>query len=195
MDPSDAAWPPPLTRWERLFADLDAEMEQQSAAEQAAEIADRTRGEVGCLRLVDRLRPAVGDPVELRMCAGTPVRGELREVGPDWVLLTERSLELVVALHAVCAVSGLGRWSAVPGSEGRVTARLDLRYAVRRLTRERATVAITLVNGDVLTGTCDRVGADFVELAEHQVGDPRRSRAVRRLRTLPLAAVAVLRTT
>jgi hypothetical protein len=50
------------------------------------------------------------------------------------------------------------------------------------------------VDGTTVDGTFDRVGADFVELAEHARGEPRRAAAVSRVRTVPLAAVAVVRT-
>src|SRR4051794_35894375 len=43
-------------RWERLFADLEAAMEEECRTELDAEIAERTRMAVGRLRLVDRLR-------------------------------------------------------------------------------------------------------------------------------------------
>jgi hypothetical protein len=192
-------------RWELLFADLEGEARAGERAGWDGEVADRTRGEVGRLRFADRLRAAVGHPVELTLLGADRFLGVVREVGPDWLLATPTlhagspaptgasALDALVAVQAICGVSGLGALSAQPGTEGRVAARLDLRYALRRLARDRSPVAITLMNGDVLAGTCDRVGADFVEVAEHVPGEQRRARAVRRVRTIPLGALVLLR--
>jgi hypothetical protein len=179
-----------------LFADLEAGADAAEWAELAAEVADRTRGEVGRLRMVDRLRAAIGHRVGLTLVGAPPLSGILREVGPDWLLLAETALpEVLVALPAVCGVGGLGALSAQPGSEGRVVAKLDLRYALRRLARDRARIAVTLANGAVLSGTCDRVGADFFELAEHAAGEPRRAGAVRQVIMVPVSAFVLARPT
>jgi hypothetical protein len=181
-------------RWERLFADLDGTVAAAERAELAAEIADRTRGQEAQLRLADRLRAAVGHSVSLILPAEVSITGAVREVGPDWALVAESpAREALVPLAAVRVARGLGVLSATPGGEGRVAARLDLRYALRRLARDRAPLAVTVLDGGVLIGTVDRVGADFLELAEHGAGDRRRAGAVRRVGTVPLAALVLAR--
>lgn len=182
-------------RWERLFADLEAQVAATEAAELAGEVVERIRHEVGTLRLVDRLRPAEGHPVRLSCVGGEAVEGTLRQVGADWVLVEERAgRQAVVALPAVTSVAGLGALSALPGSEGHVAGTLDLRRAVRGIARDRAGVRVTLVDGGVVVGTIDRVGADFVEIAEHPPGEPRRVRAVRAVRVVPISGLVVVRT-
>jgi hypothetical protein len=49
------------------------------------------------------------------------------------------------------------------------------------------------VDGTTATGTIDRVGADFVELSEHRVGEFRRARDVLAVRTVPFEAIGLVR--
>src|SRR6266536_4551293 len=119
-------------RWDGLFADLEAQAEALELAERAAEVDERARHEIGRIRLLDRLRPAVGVPVRLRCRGAVAVAGPLRRVGPDWLLVDEGGeREALVAIAAVLGVSGLGRLAAVPEGESVVESRLGLRHALR----------------------------------------------------------------
>jgi hypothetical protein len=184
----------PGGRWELLFADADAEFEALQRADLLAETADRSRREFALIALVDRVRAAIDRPLEVWLPEGEPVRGILRQVGPDWILLGEAAhRETVVPLAAVTAIGGLLARTAAAGSEGVVAARLDLRYLLRKLARDRAQLRILLRGGRVASGTCDRVGRDFLEVAEHPQGEPRRAAAVQALRSIPIAAVLAVR--
>lgn len=181
-------------RWDDLFADLEAQAEAAAAAELAGEVDDRTRREVGLLRLVDRLRAAGDATLSLSITGVGQVQGRLVETGPDWVLLAEVGRrELLVSLAALLGVTGVGARSEVPGSEGEVGRKLDLRWALRGLARSRTGVQVLLTDGSALAGTLDRVGADHLDLAEHPVGEARRAAAVRQVRLVPLTAVAGVR--
>lgn len=181
-------------RWEALFADLDAQAGALEQAERAAEVEERTRAELGAITLVDRLRGALGLPLALRAVGGLALSGRLRRVGPDWLLLDEGDgREAVAVLAGLLAVNGLGRTSAVPGTMGVLTAKLGLRHVLRGIGRDRSTVRLHLVDGAVLGATIDRVGADFVEVAVHPVGEARRRGAVREVALVPLSAVVAVR--
>jgi hypothetical protein len=181
-------------RWDELFADLDAQVEAAEAAELAGEVSDRTRREQGLLRLVDRLRPAVGASLTVTCAGAGTLHGRLLDVGEDWLLLEETGRrELLLSSAAVLAVAGVGRRSEVPGSEGEVARMLGLRWALRGLARNRAGVQVVLRDGTVLAGTFDRVGADHVDLAEHAPGELRRAAAVRQVRVLSLTGISVVR--
>jgi hypothetical protein len=181
-------------RWESLFADLEAQLHEAESAELAAEIADRTRREVARLRVVDRLRGSVDHEITVHIRGGQPVCGRLKSVGPDWILLVdEATRDLLVPIPAVVGISGLTSWSSEPGSESVVDARLNLSHALRALARNRVVVQMTLVDGSTLAGTVDRVGADFVELAEHPLDEIRREAAVRRVRLVPTSVIGCLR--
>jgi hypothetical protein len=129
-------------------------------------------------------------------CLGAgPVAGVLVDVGADWLLLEDDGArQTLVASAALRSVSGLGRRTIVDESAGPVRARLDLRRALRGLARDRSAVQIVLDDGSVLSGTLDRVGADYVELAEHPTDLPRRAEAVQGVRAVVIAGIAVVRT-
>jgi hypothetical protein len=185
-----------VTRWEGLFADLEAEAAALSTAQRAAEIEERARVEVGGLGLLDRARAAIGTTIRVRCVASASVAGTLLRVGADWLLVDEgRGREAVVPLGQVVEVSGLSRLAAPPRTAGVVESRLTLRHALRGLVRDRAAVTLTLRDGRLVTGTLDRVGADFVELAEHPASEHRRRGDVRDVVVVPLSALVLVRRT
>jgi hypothetical protein len=151
------------------------------------------------------------------------LRGQLREAGPDWLLLADSSVmdkgmadgmlprlaeadwpdsdpaaESRAGGETLVALAAL-LWveglprQLLPSAGGRAWAGLDLRRALRLLVRERATVSVQLRDGQPLTGTLDGVFADHVELALHPRGEPRRSGAVTGTRSIPVAALAAIR--
>jgi hypothetical protein len=182
-------------RWQQLFADLQAQFEQEEASAERAEDASRARAEIGAVALSDRLRGAVGARLLLNVRGAGLLVGVLLDVGPDWLLLSDDlGREAVVAGTAVGAVSGLVRRTAAPEESGPVRAALDLRRVLRALARDRAAVQMVLDDGAAFAGTVDRVGADYVELAEHAVDTPRRPEAVQGVRAVVISAVAVVRT-
>ncbi len=180
-------------RWEALFADLEAGAQADAEAERRSEVADRTRAEFGRVRLIDRLQPLLAQPqerVRMGLAAGDPVSGRVAAIGADWVLLAEPTAgrEWLIPLSAVQWVDGLGPESAEPGWEGLVGARYGLRIILRRIVRDRATVVVTLLSGDIRRGRLERVHADHVVLrADAAAGEAFASV------TLPLAAIACLR--
>ena len=181
-------------RWGRLFADLEAQYDAADAADLEAEVRERARGETARLRLVDRLRVATGHDVVVEVIGTGSVRGSLNGVGPDWLLLDD-GRDLLIPLAAVLGIAGLTPWSGSPGTETAVEAKLGVGYALREIGRRRVPVRLSLTDGRTLHGTLDRVGADFVELAEHLAGEPRRAKAVTGVRTVPFAAIAAVRST
>lgn len=179
--------------WDDLFADLEAQFDALERAELASEVADRTRRERARIRLVDRLRASVGRRVVVHVSPGTPLAGVLERGGPDWLLLSDPAGEVVVPTESVGWVSGLSARAEHPIARGHVAARLDLAHVLRGISRDRTAVTIALVDGGQLHGTVDRVGADHLDLADHEVGEPRRPRGVRAMRVVPFAAIAYLR--
>lgn len=181
-------------RWEDLFRDLESQLAAAEHAQLDDELADRARREAALLRLVDRARAATGHPVALHVRGAGTLAGVLAEVGSQWLLLAEPGgREALLPWTAVLSLAGTTAWSEPPDAGGRLFRRLGLGSALRGVARDRLPVQAWLTDGSVLTGTVDRVGADFVEISEHPAAEPRRRAAVTGVRTVPFAALAVVR--
>lgn len=183
---------PGLMRWDDLFGDLSRQFDALTDAEADAEQADRIRLEVGAVTLAERLAGARNSMVRLRLPGDRQVTGQLARWGVDWILLKENPhSEVVVALSAVSAVEGLT--SQTGPALRAVDAAVDLRKVLRAVARDRSAVTLHTSHGAELSGTIDRVGADFLELAAHAGGEPRRAGSVRAVLVVPLAAVVMVR--
>lgn len=176
-------------RWERLFADLEAQVEAARALDRQAAAADLTRAEAATVPLTDRLRGLRGKSVRAALVTGRDVEGEVREVFPEWVLLAVSGREAILPLRAVESWVGLGADAAPPtvseasawlrppgggaqpgpagGSEAvrrrPVGAMLGLGQALRRLSRDRAVVVVQTASREH-HGRIDRVGSDHLDL-------------------------------
>lgn len=195
-------------RWDRLFADLEARFDELADAEAAAESADRARVAIGAVSAIQRLSGAINQSVRVQLAGGATVGGVLKTVGPDWLLLTDgQGRDCLLALAAVTAVEGL---TALTGPEmSSLAKRLDLRRALRGLARDRSPVAVAMTGwtggadfgavaygatgSSEITGTIDRVGADFIEVAVHAPWEPRRVGSVRLVALVPLAGIVLVR--
>jgi hypothetical protein len=180
-------------RWDELFADLEAQLDDAATSELAAEVADRTRREIATLSLVDRARAAVGQRVRLALLGPGAVSGVVLEVGAQWLLLRdEAGRDVLTPWTAVISVAGFGLGSVAPTEGGQVFRRVGLTAALRAIARDRAGVSIGLVDGSVVSGTLDRVGLDFVEISEHPVGEARRPGQVTAVRTVAHVGLATI---
>jgi len=177
-------------RWELLFADLEALADATDRAAFEADVADRARSERAAVRLTERLRAHLGAVLALRLADRGRVTGRLVDVGADWLLLDDAG-SVLIPLAAVTVVEGLGRASA--GEAGEVQRRARITVALRRLARDRAVVRVATLDGGIVVGTLDRVGADHVDLALHAQDELRRASAVRSVAVLPLAAIVQIR--
>jgi hypothetical protein len=179
-------------RWRRLFEDLEAQAAALDEAGFRTEVADRVRGELGTVRLSLRLHSALGRDVELRLLGDAAVRGVLTGWGPDWMLV-EAGDEVVVSMDALVAAIGLGDRASAAAGIGLVESRTPIRSVLRAIARDRSAVSIRLADGSQLFGTPDRVGADWLDVAAHDVGEPPRPSAVHGRWTVPFGAVAAVR--
>jgi hypothetical protein len=178
-------------RWDRLFADLEGQLEAAARVDLAAEVADRTRYEISRTRLLDRLRAALDCEVELTVTGVGPVVGTLTRVGADFVVIDAAGSLALIRAGAVVTARNLG--AASRSVAGEVAARIAIGMVARELARDRTTVTVWLWDGTTLAGTVDRVGADYLDLAEHPLDEPRRSGAIHGMRTVALESLAMMR--
>jgi len=178
-------------RWQQLFTDLESRFDDLASEAEDEEMPTRERLAQGETSAVERLRGAIG--IRIRVVTGVSrLAGELLQVGPDWLLLEESpGRELLVPIRSVTGVEGLlaRTGTATTGIGGR----LDLRFALRGLARDRSPLGVFTTGGTEVNGTIDRVGADYVEVALHAAWEPRRSSVVRSVMLVPLHGIDHIR--
>ena len=196
-------------RWDELFADIEGQLEQELDAERLDLEAEEERLRLGRLALRERLLAMSrgGAAVRLALVDGDALELRIDEAGRDWIagetgvgetVVNGAGRTIVVPLTAVAAAfpgsdqleSGLRPAPAEPGSA--LAGRLGLAFVLRELCRRRVAVELRTMLG-THHGTIDRVGRDHLDLAEHDAGEPRRERLVRRIRIVPFAAILRVR--
>lgn len=177
-------------RWERLFADLEGQL---SAVERDAfegEVADRTRRELADIHMTDRLAAGIGQPVLVTVLGAGDIAGSPVRVGREWVLLTsDAGHDVVVLTDSVLAVRGLSSYAV--GASHRADARLSVGHVLLALARDRRPVTVHVADGSRVEGTIERVGADFVDIAEHPTGDLRPAGRSMRSRSVMFGGIAM----
>lgn len=179
-------------RWDRLFTDLEAEAAELHARDRDAEISALTEVELAQVSWLERLRGAVGWTIGLEVGVNAPVRGRLRYVGADWVLLDDNGWDVLVPAQAVAGIEGVGR-SAAASAE-----RVPLTWAAawRTLCRDRSMVRVARADGTIVRGRVARVGADFAEIDRAADGGvqapPSRDQRRSAMLVVPFACVRVV---
>ncbi|WP_203336837.1 hypothetical protein [Nocardioides limicola] len=177
-------------RWEEHLCTLFDELEQQAgvmfAAEREAEMADRRRAEYLGVTLASRLIASVGRDVSVDLAGVGRLHGRLRHAGAQWCLLVSPAQDWVLPLASMLGVHGLSDRST-PEAAWRVSAKLGLGAALRRLGDADEVCVLHLVDGSRREGTVGRIGADFAEIVP--AADPGEVPAPG---LVPLAAIAAV---
>ena len=175
-------------RFDDLLAGLAAEVAAADAAALDADIAEVERAARAESHVLDRLRAQ--RQAALEIAGGPQVSGLVALVGRDVVVLVAGDGDWAIPLWGIAAVVSPGDQAVAAGS---VSERLGLASIARSWARQRSVVRILRVGAGPLDGTIDAVGADHLELAEHDPGEPRHPGAVRRQVLVPLGAVSAIR--
>ena len=164
-------------RWERLFADLEGQAEDEALAERDALAADLRDEHWGSLTW----RAMLGDSATLEVVGVGRVAGEVVAHNATFVHLRTPALDHVAAVEAVAAVVAT---QGDPLSQGVVTERLGWAQVCRRVRDDADEVRLGRVDGPSHDGVVDVVGRDFVRL--------RAATATTATVVVPFAAIAVL---
>lgn len=197
-------------RWDKLFDDLESQLESEITADELEVDAEEERLRLGRLSMRDRLvslhgRSAEHSPLTISVLLVTGTRLVIRPVilGRDWMSAdvvddSGRPAQCIIPFAALAGIS-LGANHITPSlatlpSSGHpgLSQRLGLSYVLRDLCRRRRAVSLLLVAGDV-HGTIDRVGRDHVDIAVHERGVVRRETAVTEYRLVPFASLVLVR--
>lgn len=176
-------------RWDVLFADLEAQMGGELAAEERALQAEEIRVERGRRDFASRVADlGVAGEVALRLLDGSLFIVRPEAAGENWIgASSDRGrTRLIVPTSAI--VSASARPATDGGREAPELTTLGVRIMLRDLSRRRR--AVTVVTPVVsLHGTIDAVAGDHLELAVHPMGTARRAREVTAVELVPLSAV------
>jgi hypothetical protein len=179
-------------RLEHVFEELEAEFDAGLRWQAEQEAAAAIRAEVGEVTLWEHLTRRVGGRVVVGVGA-LRLDGVLLASYPDFVALrTADGRQHLVGLGPAVSVRVEANGRLAPASGSKVASRYGLRLALRELARRREPVLVSLVDQGAATGTIELVGRDYLELAEHELGDVPRRATVTGHRLVPLAAVAAV---
>ncbi|MDF2554752.1 MAG: hypothetical protein K0R60_647 [Microbacterium sp.] len=192
-------------RWDRFFEDLQDQFDAEWEAERAVLDTEAERLRLSKVALRDRVgelgRGGGGDSPFLAwdLVGGASISARVSVVGADWVgVVTDAGRSGVIPLAAITAIGLphadlLRSARARPPERASLTERMTIGFALRDLVRRRTPVTVSTVGGRALTGTIDRAGADHLDLALHDPGEPRRATAVQGHRLIPFSALAWVR--
>lgn len=182
-------------RWDALFSDLETQMAASERLDLDAEITERTRTESAAVELADRLRGSLGLLLVVQLASGSTFEGTLSHAGSQALVLDEPMHQVLVPYASAVRYLGLSRLAVTEPSK--VRQGLGLASALRGLARDRVSLAVLISGGSagesVLHGVIDRVGRDYLDLAVTGDGEERRAANVRQVATIPFAALAGIR--
>ena len=176
----------------RVFDELEAEFEEGLRQEAEQQTVAAVRAELGATVLWEQLARRVG--TEMVVYAGTQVlRGSAVASHPEFLVLRGADgAEHLIRYGPAVSVALLAEPAALRPAPGPAARRHQLALALRELARRREPVRVHLVDGTAVAGTIEAVGSDYLQVAEHDLGEPRRRPAVRARRFIGFAAVAAV---
>jgi hypothetical protein len=199
-------------RWERLFQDLEDQLDRETDAELEDIARDEERLRISRMSLIERVRDYLGPPDEapaltisvdqlLLTCA-------VIRCGRDWILVQVREPGSLAgtALLPIAAVRSfrINEWSASEmnrpqrdasaGAQRGVSPEIAFTFVLRDLCRRRRHVTLRSATTET-SGTIERVGKDHLDIAVHPAGQPRSAQSVSHVEVVPLARIDLVHLT
>lgn len=199
-------------RWERLFQDLEDQLDRETDAELEDIARDEERLRIARLPLIDRVRDYLGEPGRVPSVFLSVSQALLKctviRCGRDWMLVqVQEPLALagtvlipITALRSVRIdardVSPISRprRTDTTGKNHQLSSEIAFTFVLRDLCRRRRHVTVTGDDGEI-SGTIERVGKDHVDMAIHPVGLARSANAVNYVAIVPLARIDLVHLT
>lgn len=187
-------------RWDRFFEDLEDQLDSEWEAERVALDTEAERLRMAHRTLRERLLTLASTEappmVGVEVAGGHLIRGRLAGVGADWAAIEGDGPGATIipfATHPMWTLSHGDILASVRQSTPArpLADRMTFGFVVRDLVRRRVCVRVRTA-GHTWTGTMDRAGADHLDLALHEPGEPRRAGAVTGYRILPFDAVGAV---
>lgn len=199
-------------RWERLFQDLEDQLDRETDSELEDIARDEERLRIAGLTLADRLRsvsssagrrPKDVRPLSLRT-GSIDLACTVTRVGRNWMLaeivspsalrgsalIPLSTIESLRGLDAEVVTTSLGSADNAEESS-RLTNDIGIAFVLRDLARRRRLV--TIVRGGVdVSGTIERVGRDHIDIAVHMRGASHNRGHSAEVMIIPMAKVELV---
>lgn len=166
-------------RWDRLFDELEGQVDHEHARARDALVEELREGEWSQVSWTDLL--SAGSEVEVVVRDVGPVLGTVRFANRQVIHLTSASAEHIVAAAAVVLASGGRR----PSATSAVLESLGWGHVLRSAGED--VLRFSLAGGQFVEGRLDAVGADFVRITTGQDRHGDRS-----ARLLPFSAIRMV---
>jgi hypothetical protein len=175
-----------------VFDELEGEFEAGLRLEAEQEAMAATRAELGATVLWEQLARRVGSHTVVHVGARA-FRGTVVASYPEFLVVgTADGAEHLIRHGAAISVALGPEPPSLRPTPGAATRRYQFALALRELARRREPVRVLLSDGTSCDGTIEAVGSDYLEIAEHDLGEARRRGAVRARRFIGFAAVVAV---
>jgi hypothetical protein len=185
----DESTPPTM---QRVFDELEAEFDAGLRREAEQEAVAAVRAELGSTVLWEQLARRVGSDAVV-LAGARSFRGATVASYPEFLVVrADDGAEHLIRHGPAVSVALPAEPPTLRPTPNPATRRYQFALALRELARRREPVRVELADGTSCDGTIEAVGSDYLELAEHDLGEARRRPAVRARRFVGFPAVVAV---